>query len=79
MYGLTDIFSNSYVVVHLYKYVLVYDKKFKENFFFNGHMNAAGYRLTADIIASYIDYIIRSSPQDFTTAGLIGTGIDFAM
>ena len=76
--GFAGKFTNSYVL-DLYKYAPVYDKKFKENFFFNGHMNAAGYRLTADIIASYIDYIIRSSPEDFTASGLIGAGIDFGV
>lgn len=68
-------FENSYVI-DLYEYVPVYDKKFKENFFLNGHMNAAGYLLTAKITASYIDYIICRHPKDFMTSGLIGTGIE---
>ena len=75
LYQLAALFENAYVI-DLYNYAPVYDKKFKENFFFNGHMNPAGYLLTAKMIASYIDYIIRKNPNDFMTAGLIGTGID---
>ncbi len=75
LHDMTKIFDNSYVL-DFYKYAPVYDEKFKENFYFNGHMNPAGYLLTAKMAASYIDYIIRKNPQDFKTAGLIGTGID---
>ena len=31
----------------------------------------------ADIIDSYIDYIIRHNPEDFKAAGFIGTGIRY--
>ncbi len=75
LHEMTKIFDNSYVI-DFNKYAPVYDKKFKDNFYFNGHMNAAGYLLTAKMAASYIDYIIRSNPKDFTAAGLIGSGID---
>lgn len=67
-------FDNSYVI-DLYEYAPEYDEKFKENFYMHGHMNAGGYMLTAKMVASYIDYIVRKNPKDFTTAGLIGTGI----
>lgn len=75
LYGFAAMFENSYVI-DLYKYAPVYDEKFKKHFYMNGHMNPAGYKLSADMIASYIDYIVRSRPNDFMTAGLIGTGID---
>lgn len=71
----TGIFHNSYVI-DLYQYAPIYDRKFKENFYFNGHMNAAGYLLTAKMIASYVDWIIRNHAKEFSTAGLIGTGIN---
>lgn len=73
--NLTRVFDNSYVI-DLFEYAPVYDEKFKYNFYFNSHMNPAGYLLTAKMIASYIDYIIRKNPKTFETAALIGTGID---
>ena len=36
-------------------------------------MNPAGYKFTATIIASYIDYIIRSDFNAFKQVGFIGT------
>lgn len=75
MYKLSELFKNSYVI-DLYKYAPVYDEEFKRKFYLNGHMNACGYLLTAKMVASYIDYIIRSNFNDFITAGLIGTGIN---
>lgn len=75
MYKLSELFENSYVI-DLYKYAPVYDEEFKSNFYLHGHMNACGYLLTAKMVASYIDYIIRGNFNDFRTAGLIGTGID---
>ena len=62
-------------VIDLYEYAPVYDKKFKEHFYLEGHMNVQGYILTAKMIASYIDYIIRSEPEAFQNTPFIGTGI----
>ena len=75
LYDFANIFDNSYVL-DFYRYAPIYDETFKKNFYFNGHMNPAGYLLTAKMVASYIDYIIRNNPRDFYTAGLIGTGIN---
>lgn len=72
LYDFTKIFSNSYVI-DLFEYAPIYDAKFKEKFFLEGHMNPAGYRLTAVMIASYIDYIIRSDFASFKQVGFIGT------
>jgi hypothetical protein len=36
-------------------------------------MNPMGYILSAKMIASYIDYIIRHNPDDFKQVGFIGT------
>ena len=36
-------------------------------------MNPAGYKLTAVMIASYIDYIVRSDFEAFKQVGFIGT------
>ncbi len=72
MYALADFFKNSYVI-DLYKYAPVYDKEFKDNFYLAGHMNACGYQLTAKMVASYIDYIIRHNMDDFRQIGFVGT------
>lgn len=64
LYGMAKLFKNCYVL-DFYKYAPVYDKKFKEMFFLGGHMNAAGYRLTALMTETYIDWIIRNNYQDF--------------
>ncbi len=71
LYAMADLFSNTYVI-DLYKYAPVYDKDFCDNFFLAGHMNPAGYVLTAKMVMSYIDYLVRHNPKDFAQAGFIG-------
>ncbi len=72
IYELADMFVNCYVL-DFRKYAPVYDEEFYRNFFLAGHMNAAGYRLTALMVESYIDYIIRNNPEDFAQIGFVGT------
>jgi lysophospholipase L1-like esterase len=72
LYELANIFDHTHVI-DLYEYAPLYDKEFKKQFFLGGHMNPMGYIITAKMIASYIDYIIRHNPDDFRLAGLIGT------
>lgn len=69
---LCELFDNCYAI-DLYNYAPVYDKEFKENFYLAGHLNAEGYRLTALMVESYIDYIIRNNPNDFKQIGFVGT------
>ena len=76
LYSFTEYFDNSYVI-DLYKYGPVYDEEFKKRFFMYTHMNPSGYILTAKMIDSYIDYIVRHNPDDFKTIGLVGTDIKF--
>ncbi len=71
LYDLTKIFEFSYVI-DLYNYGPLYDTEFRRNFFLGGHLNPAGYMLTATMVMSYIDYYIRQNPDDFTQAGFIG-------
>ena len=63
--------KNTYVL-DFRKYAPVYDRKFKDTFFL-GHMRATGYLLTAKMVMSYIDYIIRHNPDEFARVGFIGT------
>lgn len=71
MYELADVFDYTYVI-DLAKYGPLYDEDFKRRFYLGGHMNPAGYILTAKMIMSYIDFIIRNSPEDFAQIGFIG-------
>lgn len=67
-------FANTYVL-DLRQYGPVYDADFRRRFYMGGHMTPAGYLLTARLVASYLDYIIRHRPQDFKQVGFTGTGI----
>jgi hypothetical protein len=40
-------------------------------------MNPSGYILTAELIDSYIDYIVRHNPDDFKNVGFINSGITY--
>ena len=74
LYDFAEKFDNTYII-DLLKYAPTYDEKFKENFYLLGHMNPMGYILTAKMVASYIDYIIRHNPNDFKEVGFIGTDL----
>lgn len=69
--GLANIFKNTYIL-DFNKYAPDYDQEFHDNFF-HGHMTPTGYLLTAKMVMSYIDYIIRNNPDDFKEVGFIGT------
>ena len=66
------IFPNTYVL-DLFRYAPVYGAEFKKMFFNGGHMNPMGYAFTARVMASYVDWIIRKNPADFSEVGFIGT------
>lgn len=72
LYQMAEIFPFTYVI-DLHRYAPVYDDEFRRNFYMDGHMSANGYLLTAKMVASYIDYIIRNHPDDFRQVGFIGT------
>lgn len=68
---ISELFDNCYVI-DLQKYAPEYDEQFRKTFFVGGHMNVQGYRITALMIESYIDYIIRNNPEEFAQMGFIG-------
>ncbi len=72
LHQLADCFDNCYVL-DFRRYAPEYDQKFKDKFYLGGHLNAAGYRLTALLVESYIDYIIRNNISDFKQIGFVGT------
>lgn len=71
LHQLAAAFDNCYVL-DLREYGPVYDQAFHDKFFL-GHMTPCGYVLTAKMVASYIDYIIRHNLKDFDQVGFIGT------
>lgn len=72
IYKIAEKLENCYVL-DFRKYASIYNGEFRGNFYLGGHMNAAGYRLTALMVESYIDYIIRHNPNDFRQIGFVGT------
>ena len=71
LYDMADLFDNTYVL-DFYQYAPVYDAEFKKYFFLGGHMNPAGYALTAKMVMSYIDYLVRHNIEEFKQVGFIG-------
>lgn len=74
LYDLAARLDNTYVI-DLLEYGPVYDEKVREKFFMLGHMNPMGYFFTAQLVASYIDYIVRHNMKDFAEVGFIGTDL----
>ena len=74
LYELAEYYDNSYVI-DLYKYGPYYDAEYKEKFNLYNHLNPMGYIMTAKMIDSYIDYIIRHNPDDFRRVPFIGKGL----
>ena len=72
LHELAEYFEFTYVV-YLYTYGPHHDEEFRKNFYLYGHLNPMGYRDTARIVESYIDWIIRHNMDDFKQIGLIGT------
>lgn len=64
LYELADHFENAYII-DLYKYGPEFDERFAKQFFMYGHMNPSGYIFIAEMVDSYIDYIVRHNPDDF--------------
>ncbi len=74
LHDMAKVFPYTYVL-DFHQYAPVYDGEFQRNFFLGGHMNGMGYILTAQMVMSYIDYIIRQSPEDFAQVAFIGKDV----
>ena len=70
---LTTIFKNTYLLDML-TYAPVQDEDIRRRYWL-GHMAPAGYVLVARMMESYIDYIIRTKPEEFKQVGFIGTDL----
>lgn len=62
-------------VLDIRKYGPIYDEEFKKFYLLGGHMSALGYKFTADMVMTYIDFIIRNNVDDFKQVGFIGKGV----
>lgn len=69
MYDLAELFPNAYVL-DFNQYAPVFAGRFPELFNLRGHMNPCGYLMFAQMVASYLDYIIRHNMEDFKMIGL---------
>ena len=69
--AIAEKFEYTYVI-DLFEYAPVYDETFCRYFDLGGHLSVMGYQFTAEIIMSYIDWIMRKYPEDFVQAGFIG-------
>ena len=67
-------FDNTYLI-DLFTYAPTYDEEFYEKYFLGGHMSPVGYLYTAQMIESYIDYIIQKAPREFADICFIGTDL----
>lgn len=70
---MAEMFEFTYVI-DLYTYAPINDNAFRA-IFRRGHLTPAGYVLYARMIESYIDYIVRSRPEEFAQVGFIGTDL----
>lgn len=71
LYEIAEKNTNCYVM-DFQKYGPICDAEFKDKFFLTNHLNPCGYILTAKMVISYMDYIIRHNMDDFRRVGLIG-------
>ncbi len=72
--ALAEKFEFAYVI-DLRKYDCPLDEEYKKTYLLGGHLSAMGYKRSADVIATYIDYIIRNNIEDFKQVGFIGKGV----
>ena len=72
LYELAAKFPYTYVI-DFHKYAPTYDEEYYQKFGGHiGHLNPMGYQLTAKMIATYIDYLIRKDFDSFKQVGFIG-------
>lgn len=76
LYALAEHFDNAYVI-DLFRDAPLFDAEFRKGHFLWGHMNPMGYIYIANLVDSYIDYIVRTHPDEFKTVGFIGTDIKY--
>lgn len=71
---LPSVFDFTYLL-DLRKYEILYDDEYSKKYCLGGHLSAMGYKRSADVISTYIDYIIRTNVDDFKQVGFIGKSV----
>ncbi len=74
LYEIAAHYANCYVI-DLFNYMPANAGDYRTAFYLGGHLNPVGYRFTAQVMMSYIDYIIRHNMEDFLQVPFIGKGI----
>lgn len=77
IYALAEYFGENMYVIDLYRDMPPHDEEFKRNFYMGDHLTPAGYLLAAQVMMTYIDYIIRNNPHDFKEVAFIGTQLKY--
>lgn len=67
-------------VIDLQKYSVNYSsKKFIHKYYLGGHLSAMGYKYTADLFITYMNYIIEHNIDDFRQIGFVLKGGEYNM
>lgn len=74
LHEIAGFYKNCYVI-DLFTYMPANAGDYRRIFYLGGHLNPIGYRYTAQVVMSYIDYIIRHNMDDFIQVPFIGKGI----
>lgn len=72
LHEMAKLFEFTYVL-DLREHVSKNDELYWKGGWLGGHLSTVGYLITANWIMSYIDYIIRKNPEDFSQVAFIGT------
>ena len=72
--NLPNYFKSLYVI-DLRKYARDFGEDFTKTYRLGGHLSPIGYKYVADIMATYIDYIIMNNIDDFKGIMFVGTGM----
>ncbi|MBQ3219607.1 MAG: SGNH/GDSL hydrolase family protein [Clostridia bacterium] len=72
--GLSEMYSNTYLL-DMFTYAPVQNAEYNTVLCLGGHLTPMGYIVSARMIESYIDYIIRKNPDDFKQVAFIGTDL----
>ncbi|MCQ2742483.1 MAG: SGNH/GDSL hydrolase family protein [Bacilli bacterium] len=75
--SLPSVFDFLYVL-DIRRYGPTYDPAFGKKYFLGGHMNALGYKFTADMVSTYMTYYINEYPEQFAQVGFLYTGLNNA-
>lgn len=71
--SMPELFTDIYVL-DIQKYAPNYgSKEIRDHYYLGGHLNPAGYEMTAWMFMNYIDWYIRNYPREFAEVGFIGS------